>query len=209
MARDDPLDTYLVTHPEALFGQPVEATVFDPSNQHVLGPHLCAAAQELPLTEADLPLFGPTTRSLLDRLVEEGRLRRRPRGWFWTDRHRAADLTDIRSAGGSPVALVETDTGRVIGHVDPSSAHATAHPGAVYVHRGDTWLVQSLDLDDHVALISRADPDYSTTAREITDIRIVAEREGRDWGDGCRLSLGTVEVSHQVVSYLKRRQPGR
>ncbi len=208
VARDDPLDTYLVTHPQALFGQPVEATVFDPSNEHVLGPHLCAAAQEVPLTEADLPLFGPTTRSLLDRLVEEGRLRRRPRGWFWTERYRAADLTDIRSAGGSPVALVETDTGRVIGHVDPSSAHATAHPGAVYVHRGDTWLVQTLDLDDHVAQISRADPDYSTTARELTEIRIVAEREGRDWGDGCRLSLGTVEVSHQVVSFLKRRQPG-
>ena len=75
------------------------------------------------------------------------------------------------------------------------------------MHRGDTWLVESLDLDDHVAVIARADPDYSTTAREITDIPIVAEREGRDWG-ACRLSLGDVEVSHQVVSYLKRRQPG-
>ena len=206
VARDDPLDTYLVTHPESLFGKPVEATVFDPGNEYVLAPHLCAAAQELPLTEPDLLLFGPTTRDLLDRLVEQGRLRRRPRGWFWTDRLRAADLTDIRSAGGSPVALVETVTGRVVGHVDSSSAHATAHAGAVYVHRGDTWLVESLDLDDHVAVIARADPDYSTTAREITDITVVAEREGRDWGP-CRLSLGTVEVSHQVVSYLKRRQP--
>jgi len=207
VARDDPLDTYLVTHPESLFGAPVEATVFDPGNEHVLGPHLCAAAQEVPITEADLALFGPTTRDLLDRLVTEGRLRRRPRGWFWTDRLRAADLTDIRSAGGSPVALVETETGRVVGHVDSSSAHATAHPGAVYVHRGDTWVVESLDLEDHVAVITRADPDWSTTAREITDITVVAEREGRDWGP-CRLSLGTVEVSHQVVSYLKRRQPG-
>ena len=59
VARDDPLDTYLVTHPEALLGQPVEATVFDPTNPYVLGPHLCAAAAELPLTEADLPMFGP------------------------------------------------------------------------------------------------------------------------------------------------------
>jgi DEAD/DEAH box helicase domain-containing protein len=206
VARDDPLDTYLVNHPEALFGRPVEATVFDPGNEYVLAPHLCAAAQELPLTEPDLALFGPTTRGLLDRLTEEGRLRRRPRGWFWTDRLRAADLADIRSSGGSPVALVETETGRVIGHVDSSSAHATAHPGAVYVHRGDTWLVESLDLEDHVAVIARADPDYSTTAREITDITVVAEREGTGWG-ACRLSLGTVEVSHQVVSYLKRRQP--
>ena len=100
VARDDPLDTYLVTHPEALLGRPVEATVFDPANPYVLGPQLCAAAQELPLTEADLALFGPTAREVVDALTEGGLLRRRPRGWFWTDRRRASDLADIRSTGG-------------------------------------------------------------------------------------------------------------
>ncbi len=58
VARDDPLDTYLVHHPDAIFGQPVEATVFDPQNPYVLGPHLAAAAAELPLTTDDLALFG-------------------------------------------------------------------------------------------------------------------------------------------------------
>ncbi|MGZ4450996.1 MAG: DEAD/DEAH box helicase [Nocardioides sp.] len=207
VARDDPLDTYLVTHPEALLGRPVEATVFDPTNPHVLGPHLCAAAHESPLTEADLPLFGPTTREVLDLLTDAGLLRRRSRGWFWTDRRRASDLADIRSAGGAPVQLVEAETGRVVGTVDASSSHGTAHPGAVYVHRGETWLVQSLDLEEHVAVIQRSEPDYSTTAREVTDIAVVAEREHRDWA-GCRLSLGEVDVTHQVVSFLKRRRPG-
>jgi len=207
VARDDPLDTYLVTHPEALLGQPVEANVFDPANPHVLGPQLCAAAQELPLTEADLPLFGPTAREVVDALADGGLLRRRPRGWFWTDRRRASDLADIRSTGGAPVQLVEAETGRMVGTVDASSAHATAHPGAVYVHRGETWLVRSLDLEDHAAVIERADPDYSTTAREVTDIAIVREREHAAWG-GCRLSFGEVDVRHQVVSFLKRRQPG-
>lgn len=206
VARDDPLDTYLVHHPEALLGRPVEATVFDPGNPYVLGPHLCAAAQEAPLTEADLPLFGPGARDVVDRLTEGGLLRRRTRGWFWTDRRRAADLADIRSAGGAPVQLVEAGTGRVVGTVDAASAHGTAHAGAVYVHRGETWLVESLDLDEHVAEIRRADVDYSTSAREVTEISIVGERDHRDWG-GCRLSLGEVEVSHQVVSFLKRRQP--
>ncbi len=206
VARDDPLDTYLVNHPEALFGQPVEATVFDPTNPYVLGPHLCAAAHESPLVEEDLAMFGPTARDVVDELTRAGLLRRRPRGWFWTDRRRAADLADIRSTGGAPVQLVEAGTGRVIGTVDANSAHGTAHPGAVYVHRGETWLVRSLDLDEHVAEIEPADPPYSTSAREITDITIVAEREHRGWGE-CRLSFGDVEVTHQVVSFLRRRQP--
>src|SRR6478752_6698385 len=207
VARDDPLDTYLVNHPEALLGRPVEATVFDPANTYVLGPQLCAAAQELPLTEDDLALFGPTAREVVDALTDGGLLRRRSRGWYWTDRRRASDLADIRSAGGAPVQLVEEETGRVIGTVDASSSHGTAHPGAVYVHRGETWLVRSLDLEEHVAVIERAEPDYSTTAREITDIAIVEEREHVAWGS-CRLSLGTVDVSHQVVAFLRRRQPG-
>ncbi len=206
VARDDPLDTYLVHHPEALVGRPVEATVFDPDNPVVLGPHLCAAAQELPLTEPDLDLFGPVARTTVDTLTAAGLLRRRPRGWFWTDRTRAADLADIRSTGGAPVQLVEEDTGRVVGTVDAAGAHGAAHPGAVYVHRGETWLVSSLDLAEHVAVIAPTDVDYSTSAREITDITIVREREAQDWG-GCRLSFGDVEVSHQVVSFLKRRQP--
>jgi DEAD/DEAH box helicase domain-containing protein len=206
VARDDPLDTYLVNHPDALFGQPVEATVFDPTNPYVLGPHLCAAAHESPLVDADLETFGPTAPSVVEELTAAGLLRRRPRGWFWTDRRRASDLADIRSTGGAPVQLVEAETGRVIGTVDANSAHGTAHPGAVYVHRGETWLVRSLDLEENVAEIEPADPDYSTSAREITDITIVAEREHRSWGE-CRLSLGEVDVSHQVVSFLRRRQP--
>jgi len=207
IARDDPLDTYLVTHPDALLGAPVEATVFDPANPYVLGPQLCAAAQEMPLTEADLPLFGPTAGDVVASLTEVGLLRKRPRGWFWTDRRRAADLADIRSAGGSPIQLVEEVTGRVVGTVDAASAHGTAHRGAVYLHRGETYLVQDLDLEERVAVIARADPGYTTSAREITEITIVSEHRHRRWGE-CRLAFGEVDVTHQVVSFLRRRQPG-
>lgn len=206
VARDDPLDTFLVTHPEALLGQPVEATVLDPDNPYVLGPHLCAAAAELPLTPADLPAFGPTARGVVDQLARAGLLRERPHGWYWTDRRRACDLADIRSAGGSPVSLLEAGTGRVVGTVDACGVDSTAHPGAVYVHRGETWLVRSLDLAERVAELEPAEPAYSTTARETTDISIVAEHDHRPWGD-CRLSVGSVDVTHQVVSYLVRRQP--
>jgi DEAD/DEAH box helicase domain-containing protein len=206
VARDDPLDTYLVTHPEALLDQAVEQTVFDPGNPYIVGPHLCAAAQEVPLREHEVGMFGPQARELLDELTESGRLRRRPHGWYWTHPEPASALTDIRSGSGRPFSLVEGSTGRVVGTVDGGSAHATAHAGAVYVHRGETWLVESLDLDDRVAMIDRSEVNYSTTARELTDISIARELEHRTWGDA-RLSLGMVEVTHRVVSYLRRRQP--
>ena len=204
VARDDPLDTYLVHHPQALFGRPVETTVLDPANPYVLGPHLGCAAAELPLTEEDLELFGTPrdVRLVLDDLVRRGVLRSRPRGWFWTSRERPE--VDIRGTGGPPVRLVETGTGRLLGTVDHSSAHSQAHTGAVYLHQGESWLVDALDLEESVALVHAEEPDYSTSARDITDIAIVEELRGASY-DGVELRFGTVDVTHQVVAYLKKR----
>jgi DEAD/DEAH box helicase domain-containing protein len=206
VARDDPLDTYLVNHPEHLLGRPVEATVFDPDNPYVLGPHLCAAAAEFPLTEDGLAVFGPQAPDAVAALTAAGLLRRRPGGWYWTDRRRASDLADIRSSGGSPVRLVEADTGRVLGTVDHAASHGSAHAGAVYLHQGESYLVRSLDLSESVAMVEPTSVDYSTSAREITDITVTGERRHEVWGAG-RLVFGTVRVSHQVVSFLRRRVP--
>jgi len=204
VARDDPLDTYLVHHPEAVFGPGVEATVCDPTNPYVLGPHLCAAAAELPLTDDDLPTFGPTTRAVLDDLVDRGLLRVRPGGWFWTRRERASDLADLRGIGGGMVKVVEDETGRMLGTVDPGAAHTTVHTGAVYVHQGATYVVDLLDLEDSVAVAHREDVDWTTSARDTTDIRIVDVIAREPWGEA-ELVHGHVEVTNQVVAYLKRR----
>ncbi len=204
VARDDPLDTYLVHHPEALFQQPVESTVLDPDNPYVLAPHLCAAAAELPLTEADLELFGPATDELMPQLEQRRLLRRRATGWHWTRRERAADLTDIRGEGGRPVQVVEAATGRLLGTVDASAAHATVHEGAVHLHQGRSYLVKQLDLEDSVALVEEASPPYSTTARDTTAISILETTTEVPWGDA-RLCFGSVEVTNQVVSFLRRK----
>ncbi len=204
VARDDPLDTYLVHHPEALFGRPVEATVLDPSNPYVLGPHLCCAAAELPLTAADLPLFGTVEQVelLLADLVGQGLLRHRPRGWFWTSRDRPD--VDVRGSGGRPVRLVEGATGRLLGTVDAASSHSQAHTGAVYLHQGESYLVDQLDLDEAVALVHAADPNFSTSAREVTDLQVVEVLRSALY-DGVGLHLGTVDVTHQVVGFLRKR----
>ncbi|MFJ3747613.1 DEAD/DEAH box helicase [Streptomyces albidoflavus] len=204
VARDDPLDTYLVHHPEAIFDQPVESTVLDPDNPYVLAPHLCAAAAELPLTEEDLSLFGPATRELLPQLEAAKLLRRRAHGWHWTRRESAADLADIRGGGGRPVQIVEVGTGRLLGTVDANAAHGTVHTGAVHLHQGRTYLVRDLDLEDSVALVEQATPSYSTTARDTTAISVLETDAEIPWGDG-RLCYGSVEVTNQVVSFLRRR----
>ncbi|WP_066065151.1 DEAD/DEAH box helicase [Frankia sp. EI5c] len=202
VARDDPLDTYLVHHPATVFGRPVEASVFDPDNPYVLMPHLECAASELPLTDEDLVLFGTGARAAVDDLVRRGRLRRRPTGWFWTQRQRPD--VDIRGAGGSPVRIVEAGTGRLLGTVDAATSHSTVHQGAVYLHQGATFVVAELDLEDSVAFVEAASPDWTTVAREHTDISIVESTRSARFAD-VEIHLGTVEVTSQVVGFQRRR----
>lgn len=204
VARDDPLDTYLAHHPEALFGGPVEATVLDPANPYVLTPHLAAAAAELPLRSDELDNFGPTAAAAVEVLVTRGLLRSRPTGWFWTSRERATDLADLRGSGGEPVRLVESQTGRLLGTVDAAAAPRTVHEGAVYVHQGVTHLVRRLDLDGSAAILEVAQPDYTTSAREMSDLRVLSVMSSADWGV-TKLYVGDVEVTGQVMSYVRRR----
>jgi DEAD/DEAH box helicase domain-containing protein len=204
IARDDPLDTYLVHHSESIFDRPVEAAVLDPDNPYVLAPHLCAAAAELPLTDSDLSLFGPATEALLSDLTAREYLRRRPTGWYWTRRERPSALTDLRGTGGPSVRIVEDKTGRLLGTVDEGASHSTVHDGAVYLHQGRTYLVDKLDLEQNIALVHRANPDYTTMARDVVQVTILETEQTQDWGDAS-LHFGSVEVSTQVVSYLKRR----
>jgi DEAD/DEAH box helicase domain-containing protein len=202
VARDDPLDTYLVHHPAALFGAPVEATVLDPGNPYVLGPQLASAAVEAPLTEADLAMFGDGAAGAISSLVDAGLLRRRPSGWFWTAGDRPE--VDLRGTGGPPVAVVESASGRLLGTVDAASAHFHVHPGAVYLHHGETYVVDALDLADEVALVHAESPPWMTYARDTTDLSVVAVRSYRDAGP-VGMFLGEVDVTNQVVSYQRRR----
>ncbi len=202
VARGDPLDTYLVHHPQALLHQPVEATVLDPANPYILAPHLCAAAAELPLTRTDLGVFGPAAEPVIAGLVQAGTLRDRGGRWHLTGRR--IPPTGLRGSGGRAVRIVEESTGRLIGTMDEPSAHLMVHAGAVYPHQGELYLVTSLDLADGVALARAADPGYVTSARELTDISVGAEHRRATWGPAA-VHFGDVLVTRQVTSFVKRR----
>lgn len=209
VARNDPLDSYLIHHPEALFGKPVEAAITDPTNPYILGPHLRCAAAEHHLSEGDLDLFGGgAARSVIADLVRDKTLRERPQGWYHTERRHPADEVDLRGSGGGQVAIVEEATARMLGTVDIGRAPSSVHPGAVHLHRGDTYVVDDLDLYAGVALVRASRPDWSTTARSVSSVQIVGTDREIPCSDGITVGLGPVRVTEQVVGYLRRRHGG-
>lgn len=205
VARDDPLDTYLVHHPSALLDRPVEATVTDPTNPYVLGPQLLCAALELPLSDAEVADFGAT--EVLTELAAQGLIRRRAHGWFVTAESDPHSALDIRGGIGAQIAIVDSESGRLLGTVDAGRAPATAHPGAVHIHQGESFVVDHLDLDEGLALVHPEEPDWTTSAREVTDIAIADVAEHKRYGE-VGVALVQVEVTHQVVGYLRRLSSG-
>ncbi len=205
IARDDPLDTYLVHHPAALLDKPIERVVIDPANPHVLGPQLLCAATELPLTDAEVRTWG--AEAVAGELVDDGLLRHRPGGYFPTpgvDPHHAVD---IRGSSGGQIAILEDGTGRMLGTTGTGQAPATVHPGAVYLHQGETYLVDSLDFEDGIAFVHAEDPGYTTSAREVTDISVSGPGERKTFGD-ITIGLVPVSVTNTVTGYLRRRVDG-
>ncbi|MGV0778704.1 DEAD/DEAH box helicase [Mycolicibacterium elephantis] len=205
IARDDPLDTYLVHHPAALLDKPIERVVIDPTNPYVLGPQLLCAATELPLTDAEVRMWD--AESVAEALVDDGLLRRRANGYFpapGVDPHPAVD---IRGSTGGQIAILEAGTGRMLGSTGVGQAYASVHPGAVYLHQGESYIVDSLDLEDGVAFVHADDPGYTTFARELTDIAVTGDGEREAHGE-VTIGLVPVAVTNTVIGYLRRRMSG-
>lgn len=202
VAADDPLDQYLVNHPEELLGRPPEDAIVDPGNPYLLMPHLWCTAHELPIDDTEaIEHFGPTAPDLLSEAVDLGRLRRRGDRHHWTSRQWPTREVDIRSAGGRDVTIVDTETGAMIGTVDGSRAPAQVHDGAIYLHQGATYEIVVLDLERGTAMAEPArNLRHTTRPRTDTDVSILGELEGTQWGP-IDVRLGRVRVTTQVVGY--------
>ena len=204
LADNNPLDAHLARNPEQILAQAERITI-DADNPYVLGPHLCAAAAELPLVDdSTARFFGPAAAGLLPALRDRGLLRQRPSGWYWTRSDRPTDLADLRGGSADPVAVVEEGTGRLVGTVDRGSADGTVHEGAVYAHQGQDYLVLDLDQERGIATARRARLPYSTQPQSVRHTALRQVLRHVDWGP-IGLHFGIVDVSTQVTGYLKRR----
>ncbi|MTK28760.1 DEAD/DEAH box helicase [Nocardia seriolae] len=212
IARDDPLDTYLVHHPEALLGRPLEASITDPHNPYVLGPHLLCAALEQPLSDAEV--HGFQAWELLSDLAEQGLIRRRAgvardgtARWFVTADAHPHDAVDVRGGIGTAVAVVDGESGRMLGTTDAGRAPATLHPGAVHLHQGESYVVDELDLEEGVALVHADTPGWSTSPRAVTTLEIEEVGVERRFGS-VTTAFAQVLVTRRVTGYLRRLPSG-
>lgn len=225
VARDEPMDTYLVHHPEALLGRPVEASVFNPANPYILAGHVYCAAMEKPLSDADVAAF--RAESVVHDLAQRGLLRRRPQGWFAAPLPAgSSELTpetahtavSLRGGSGEEVMIVDSSDGRLLGTIDSARAVSQVHPGAVYLHRGESFVIEELHLgggdgsasaEPGVALAVPKAPDYTTQPKSTTDIRILSEADDLvNYAPGLWVASLEVEVTDKVTGYQVRLPDG-
>lgn len=214
VAADNPLDQYLVHHPDEMLSS-AEANIVDVENPWVISPHLCAAASELPLERSELKSFGMNSDRLPTRLTEQGYLRRRANTWVWnaTLTERPSSLTNLRGEG-MDVQIVEVGSANIVGSVPADRADAELFPDAIYVHQGKTYHVLELsdftsDQEQRVAVVERVATRFRTQTGTHKSARILEEKES--WASPDKLiewHYGAVEVGERVTDYDLLRLPG-
>jgi DEAD/DEAH box helicase domain-containing protein len=204
LALEDALDQYLMRNPDYLFAREIERAVIDPQNPFILAAHLKCAAAEAPLWAKDEEVFGPRLAELARLLQERGDLQQRRDRWYWRRPGYPATEVAVRSASGDTFRIVDEPRGRVIGTVDRARAFEQVHPGAIYLHQGEPYLIRRLDLAAGLASAEGADADYYTLPRSDTQVEVRAELGRRPWGrtTACH---GEVEVATQVFGFVRKR----
>jgi DEAD/DEAH box helicase domain-containing protein len=192
------LDQFFIRHPERFFERPHEHAILDLGNEYILLGHLMCAAAELPIREGDEKFFGPRLAELLTSLQAEGLIQKTPMGWVYRGLARPAEVVSLDHISAQTVRLL--CEGEVLETIERRRALEAAHPGAVFLHQGETFLMESLHLSQGIALARRADVDYHTDALKATEIRVRRVHVNKRWGE-FELRLGEVAVQEQVIGY--------
>ena len=204
VAGEDALDQFFCRHPDEFLERPVESAILDHESESIHLPHLVAAAYELPLTSEDREILGPRLEAYAERLVRLGQLRERGGRWLPRGDGLQAARIALRSASVDAFTVVEERRGEAIGTVEAERAHSTVHPGAVYMHLGQSYEVQELDLRGRQALVREFSGDWYTQPKKETETYIEEVRRQRMLGD-VELNFGMVYVSEEVVAFQKKR----
>lgn len=208
VASGNPLDQYLIQHPEFIFERSPEGALIDPNNLLILLHHLQCAAFELPFAVGER--FGKVPdeviRDLMAFLEDSGLIHTSGNKLYWMSTQYPADNVSLRSTDQAPVVLQADDEGKVmtVGEVDHASAQWMVHAGAIYLHEGLTYLVDELDLEENLARLHPVDVEYYTDPQKVINFEKISEI--RDVAlPGANLYYGEIEVTTQVKGFKRIR----
>lgn len=223
IAGEDALDQFFCRHPDDFLERPVEAAILDHENIQIHLSHLLCAAHEGPLCASDAETLGPRWEAYAEVLVGNGTLRRRqartapsrptdPDGAAlapvsYVPRRPGsypAGEVSLRCASAERFAIVEVDSGELLGTAEAARAHSTVHQGAIYLHLGSAYEVQELDLQRRQALVRAFAGDWYTQPKVETDTTIERLLDRRT-ALGVTVSFGEVSVSETVIAYQRKR----
>ncbi|MFQ5484862.1 MAG: Zn-binding domain-containing protein, partial [Desulfobacterales bacterium] len=208
IAGEDALDQYFMRNPEDFIRRRPEAAVLNPFNPDILSKHLMCAAAELPL-RIDEPMMNETSvKQVLLRLEKNGDLLRSADGKEIYSKEKAPHRSVDLRGGGNRFDITSGNKGESIGEIDGFRAFKETHPGAVYLHRGKTYLVEQLDLDTRTAVVLQKRVDYYTRARGHKQTEIMEQFESKNvWGT--TVFTGRLKVTAQITGYEKWRIHGK
>jgi DEAD/DEAH box helicase domain-containing protein len=200
IASEDALDQYFMREPEMLLERSVEAAILDHANPRVLDGHVRAAAFEAPVDDADRATLGDEA---LERAALLPDLKHTKSGYVWAGREYPAGQFGLRSTTPDSFAVVEGQSGTVLGIVERERAYSTVHEGAVYLHLGESYLVRELDLQARTAVVTTYSGEYYTQAKKDTNTAI-EETLRTERRCGLDLAFGRISVTERVIAYQKK-----
>lgn len=201
VANDDPLEQFLLREPHRLLEGATESVALDPSNPTIVAQQLRCAAYERPIAPTEIEGFGPRALEVAEALDRAGDLALRGGLFYYPAHESPAAKVNIRGSGQDQVLLYEG--GEALGAMERWRAMQYAHAGAVYLHRGVSYVVDSLDLDAGRAEVHREDTDYYTQPLVQSSIETTVDIAS----DG-RFAVGGVHVTDLVLGYRKRAHEG-
>ena len=207
VASSNPLDQYIIGHPDYFFGQSPERAFINPDNLYILLNHLKCAAYELPFQEGEK--FGNVeeTDELLHYLADQNILRLVSGRWYWMAEEFPQAGVNLRSASDQNFLIIDITNPkkhRVIGEMDRFTVPMLLHKYAIYMHEGRQYQVEELDFDDKKAYIREVDVGYYTDADLTTSLKVLDEFESEPLGLLSR-HRGEVLVSSIVTLFKKIR----
>ncbi len=208
VGQEDALDQFFLRNPKEFFRREVETAVLNPGNPVIMARHLLCAVAERPLAVGEDLLAEPGVRAALESLCAEGELLLGADGGSWfTNRKYPHREIDLRGSG-RPFVISAAETALPLGQIDEVRCLKECHPGAVYLHRGQTWLVLDLDLNGRMVIAARRNLNYFTRARSSKETEILEVSASREFAH-FKVSWGRLRVSDTVTGFERRLVRGQ